>query len=136
MSSAVVPAARARIVVRAGRVASGLAVAFLLFSAGIKLLAPGEVAATMRELGYPPQLTIGLGLLELTCTLLYAMPRTARLGVLLLTGYLGGAVATHLRLLDPWATHTLFPIWIGAVAWCGLLLRDPQLRHVLLTLRR
>jgi hypothetical protein len=118
-----------------GRVLSGLGVAFLLFSASIKLAAPEPVLTTMAQLGFPPQLLTGLGLLELSCTLLYAIPGTARVGVILLTGYLGGACATHLRLLDPWLTHTLFPIWLGGVLWAGLLLRDPGLRRVLCSLR-
>lgn len=120
----------------AGRWLSGLGVAFLLFSAGIKLAAPEPVHASMVELGWPPQLARGLGVLELACTLLYAFPRSARLGVVLLTGYLGGAVATHLRLLDPWLSHTLFPVWLGLLLWGGLVLRDPELRDFLRAPRR
>jgi len=120
----------------AGRVLSGLAIAFLLFSASIKVLAPSIVEASMVQLGYPPQIANGLFVLELACTLLYALPRTARIGAVLLTGYLGGAIATHLRLLDPWLTHTLFPVWLGAIVWAGLLLRDAPLRAVLLAPRR
>lgn len=114
-----------------GRWLSGLGVAFLLFSAGIKLVAPEPVHATLAQLGWPPQWARGLGVLELACTLLYAIPRTARVGVVLLTGYLGGAVATHLRLLDPWLSHTLFPVWLGILLWAGLGLRDPELRVLL-----
>ena len=117
--------------VLAGRVLSGLAIAFMLFSSLIKFVAPVMVRETMVQLGYPPEISIWLGVLELSCTLLYAFPRTARIGAILLTGYLGGAIATHLRLLDPWLTHTLFPVWIGAFAWAGLLLRDAPLRAVL-----
>lgn len=119
-----------------GRVLTGLVVAFLVSSAAMKFAAPEPVAATMRQLGWPLEVTTGLGVLEVACTLLYAVPATARIGAVLLTGYLGGAVATHLRLLDPWLSHTLFPVWIGAVAWAGLLLRDPALRAVLLASRR
>lgn len=115
-----------------GRALSGLAVAFLLFSSLVKFFAPEAVRESLVELGWPPQLAIGLGVLELTCTGLYAVPSTARWGALLLTGYLGGAVATHLRLLHPWATHTLFPVWLGGLVWAGLLLRDPPLRALLL----
>lgn len=114
-----------------GRVLSGLAVAFLLFSAGLKFVAPGIVHESMVQLGFPPHLAFGIGALELACTLLYAFPATARWGAVLLTGYLGGAVAVHLRLLDPWLSHTLFPVWLGAIAWAGLLLRDPPLRQLL-----
>ncbi|HEX5053689.1 MAG TPA: DoxX family protein [Planctomycetota bacterium] len=123
---------RAPRAVIAGRVLTGLAVAFLLFSSLLKFFAPTLVRETMVQLGFPPQISIWLGVLELACTLLYALPATARVGVVLLTGYLGGAVATHLRLLDPWLTHTLFPVWLGALAWAGLLLRDARLRAVLL----
>lgn len=114
-----------------GRGFSGLAVAFLLFSSLVKFLAPEAVRESLVELGWPPQLAIALGVLELACTVLYAVPSTARWGALLLTGYLGGAVATHLRLLHPWATHTLFPVWLGGLVWAGLLLRDPPLRALL-----
>ena len=122
--------ARERRAVVAGRVLSGLVVAFMLFSAGIKFTGAAVVRATMDQLGFPPELTLGLGVLELAVTLLYALPRTARVGAVVLTGYLGGACATHLRLLDPWLSHTLFPIWLGAFAWAGLLLRDPALRQL------
>lgn len=117
----------------AGRVLTGLAVAFLLFSSLVKFLAPEMVRESMIELGYPPQIALGLGTLELLCTVLYAIPATSRLGAVLLTGYLGGAVATHLRLMHPWLSNTLFPIWIGAIVWAGLLLRDRALREVVLT---
>lgn len=116
----------------AGRVLTGLAIAFMLFSASLKFVAPELVHETMVRFGYPLELSIWIGVLELACTVLYAVPRTARIGAVLLTGYLGGAIATHLRMLDPWLTHTLFPVWIGALAWAGLLLRDPALRAVLL----
>jgi len=115
-----------------GRVLSGIVVAFLLFSTACKFFGGDMVRDGMRELGYPPEIALGLGLLELVCTLLYAFPRTARIGAIVTTGYLGGAVATHLRLLHPWASHTLFPVWLGILMWAGLLLRDPALRAVLL----
>ncbi|MBL8749246.1 MAG: DoxX family protein [Planctomycetes bacterium] len=115
-----------------GRVLSSIAVAFLLFSASCKFFGGDMVRDGMRELGYPPEIAIGLGVLELLCTLLYAIPRTARLGAIVTTGYLGGAVATHLRLLHPWMSHTLFPVWLGMAVWAGLLLRDPAMRAVLL----
>jgi len=115
-----------------GRVLSGLAVLFLLFSSVLKLAAPPEVIATFVTLGIPAQLATGLGLLELSCTLVYAIPRTALLGAILLTGYLGGAIATHLRMLDPWLSHTLFPLYVGALVWGGLLLRDRRVRELAL----
>ena len=118
-----------------GRVLSGFAVAFLAFSASCKFFGGDMVRDGMRELGYPPKIVVGLGVLELLCTLLYAIPRTARLGAIVTTGYLGGAVATHLRLLHPWMSHTLFPVWLGLLMWAGLLLRDPALRAVLVARR-
>lgn len=114
-----------------GRVLSGLVIVFLLFSTSVKFVAPDIVRASMLELGYPPDLGPLLGVLELACVVLYAWPRTSRIGVVLLTGYLGGAVATHLRLQHPWLSHTLFPVWLGALAWIGLLLRDTALRTLL-----
>ncbi len=119
---------RARIV---GRVLSGLAVALLLFSSLLKFFAPAIARDSLVELGYPPSIALGLGVLELGCTMLYAVPATSRAGAVLLTGYLGGAIATHLRLSHPWLSHTLFPVWIGGLLWAGLLLRDPALRALL-----
>ena len=111
-----------------GRVLSGLAVLFLLFDATIKVLKmPFAVDATV-QLGYPAKLVVCLGIIELICTLLYVIPRTSVLGVVLLTGYLGGAVTSHLRLSDPLFSHVLFPTYIGALLWGGLLLREPRLR--------
>jgi hypothetical protein len=74
----------------------------------------------------------GIGILEMSCALLFALPRTAFLGAVLLSGYLGGAVMTHLRVLDPWGSHVLFPTYVGAVAWAGLALRDPRVRALFL----
>ncbi|MBX3465003.1 MAG: DoxX family protein [Planctomycetes bacterium] len=123
------PASRSAVV---GRILSGFAIVFLLFSSLIKFLAPAAARASLAELGFPADLDIALGLVELTCTVLYALPATARIGAILLTGYLGGAVAAHLRQFDPWLTHTLFPVWVGGLAWLGLVLRDPLLRDTLL----
>jgi hypothetical protein len=112
----------------AGRVISGLAVAFLAFDAAIKLLGmPPALEATAR-LGYPASTVLTLGLLEAVCLALYLVPRTALLGALLWTGYLGGAVATHVRVGNPLASHVLFPIYIAALLWAGLWLRDTRLR--------
>jgi hypothetical protein len=116
---------------RAGWILTGLVVLFLLFSASLKLLRLPPALAAFEELGYPAGLCVGIGVLELACTLLYAWTRTSRIGAVLLTGYLGGAVTTHLRLYDPWLTHTLFPIWVGALAWLGLVLRDRGVRALL-----
>ena len=115
----------------AGRVLSGLVILFLLFDAGLKLVAP-EVAIKYSppDLGWP--LEVGtmhmLGLLLLIPTLLYIWPRTAALGAILITGYLGGAIATHLRIGSPMFSHTLFGVYLGVMLWAGLWLRSPALR--------
>jgi DoxX-like family len=113
-----------------GRILSGLAVLFLLFDAAIKVLKmPFAVDATV-QLGYPDSMVLTIGIIELICTLLYMIPSTSVLGAVLLTGYLGGAVATHLRHGDPLFSHVLFPTYVGALLWAGLLLREPRLRGI------
>jgi hypothetical protein len=118
----------------AGSVMSGLVVAFMLLDAGMKLVALDIVIETTAELGYPPtpQLARGLGAVALVCTTLYAFPRTAVLGAILLTAYLGGTVATHLRVGSPLFTHMLFGVYLAVVAWGGLYLRDARIRALLL----
>jgi hypothetical protein len=97
----------------------------------IKLLGHPEVLKASVRLGLPEQLNASLGLLLGLCLALYLVPRTRFLGAVLLTGYLGGAVAIHLRVGDPLASHTLFPVYLSAMLWAGLLLRDPRLRQFL-----
>ena len=116
----------------AARITTWLSVAFLLFSGIIKLTPADAVTASFTQLGLPLSLRYVLAALELGCTLLYAVPRTRSLGAILLTGYLGGAIVTHLRVGSPLLTHTLFPIWIAAFVWTGALLRDTALRDALL----
>jgi hypothetical protein len=112
----------------AGRIASGLVAAFLLFDAVIHVLQlPFAVEATM-QLGYPASSVFTIGAAELACLLLYLIPRTSVLGAILLTGYLGGAVATHLRVGSPLLGFTLFPFYVGALLWGGLYLRNERLR--------
>jgi DoxX-like family len=113
-----------------GRILSGLVVLFMLFDSVIKILKmPFAVDATV-QLGYSAKVVVPIGIIELICTLLYATPRTSLLGAVLLTGHLGGAIATHLRHGDPLFSHVLFPTYIGALLWVGLLLRDPRLREL------
>ena len=119
-----------------GRVLSWLAVLFLLFDSAGKLLQVQPVVDGTRQLGYPPDVVFGLGLTLLACVVAYVIPRTSVLGALLLTGYLGGAVATHVRVHNPLLTHVLFPTYVAAFLWCGLILREPQLRRFLLPMRR
>ena len=112
-----------------GWVLSGLAIAFLLMDATMKLLALSVVLETSGPLGFPgATMARGLGVLLLVCTLLYAAPQTAVLGAILLTGYLGGAVATHVRVGDPLFSHILFGVYVGVFLWLGLYLRDARLR--------
>jgi hypothetical protein len=116
---------------RAGRALSGLAVLFLFFDAMVKVLklAPG-VKGTV-ELGYPESAVVPIGLLLLAGVALYAVPRTSVLGVIYLTAYLGGAVASHVRVGNPLFTHTLVPTYVAALLWGGLILRNPRLWGVL-----
>ena len=114
-----------------GRGLSALPVLLLLFSAVMKLLKPPGLADGFAHLGWPMDLAIGLGVLELACTIVYIIPRTAMLGAILLTGYLGGATATAVRVGDPFYAQVI----MGVVVWAGLYLRDPRLR-ALIPLRR
>lgn len=114
-----------------GRTLSGIAVAFLIFDSVGKLLQVQPVIDGTRELGYPVDVIFGLGVTLATCVAVYLIPRTSVLGAVLLTGYLGGAVATHVRVGNPLLTHTLFPIYVAAFIWGGLVLRDVRLRILL-----
>ena len=111
-----------------GRVLSALPVALLLFSGIMKLVQPPEVLQSFTTLGYNPDIALAIGILEIACVVIYLIPRTAVIGAILLTGYLGGAIATHLRVGDPLLSHTLFPIYVGALLWLGLFLREGRLR--------
>lgn len=116
--------------VRTGRVLSGVAVLFLAFDAAMKLLqVPMAVEGTI-QLGYPASSLLVIGLIQVVCLAVYLVPRTAILGAVLWTGYLGGAIATHLRVGNPLFTHMLFPIYVAALLWGGLWLRDRRLRGV------
>lgn len=131
MSSAIETPAISNPAMWAGRVISGVLIAFLLFDAAIKLVPLQVVVDTTAALGFPPELARTLGVLTLACTALYAWPRTSILGAILLTGYLGGAIAIHLRIGNPLFSHTLFGVYLGLMAWGGLYLRDPQLRAMI-----
>jgi len=118
---------------RAGWLLSGLVILFMLLDSGMKLVPFDVVITATAALGYPPSpaLIRGLGALALTCTAIYAYPRTAVLGAILLTGYMGGAIASHLRLGDPLFSHTLFGFYLGLLVWAGLYLRDTRIRALL-----
>jgi hypothetical protein len=113
-----------------GRVISALAVLFLFMDGVMKLVNPVFVVEASERLGYAPSLALGLGILLLGCTVLYVIPWTSVLGAVLLTGYLGGAVASHVRISDGWFP-SLFPVIFGSLIWGGLLLRDKPLRALL-----
>lgn len=114
-----------------GRVLSGLTILFLLMDVAFKFLPQSQpVIDAFVQLGYDPAIAPVLGVLLLTCTLPYIWPRTAVWGALRLTGYLGGAIATHLRVGNPLASHTLFPVYVAVFAWGGLYLRDARVRRL------
>lgn len=108
-------------------VMSTLPVLMLLFSAAMKLMHPPELDKGFADMGIPVSQALGLGILELLCTLVYVVPRTSVLGAILLTGYLGGAMQTHLRLGQPVFMHVIF----GVLIWGGLFLRDRRLRALI-----
>jgi hypothetical protein len=114
-----------------GRVLTALVSAFLLFDVTLKLLHPPMVVEGTAKLGYPESSILVTAVLLLGCTVLHLVPRTAVLGAVLLTGYLGGAVATHLRVGDPLWSHTVFPVYVGVLIWAGLLLRRSSLAPLL-----
>jgi len=113
-----------------GRVLSGLFVAFMLMDLTMKLLDLPVVAETSRQLGLPTDQARLLGTILLVCVALYLYPRTAVLGAILVTAYMGGAVATHLRVESPLFSHILFGVYLALMAWGGLWLRDARLRSL------
>ena len=114
-----------------GRALSAVAVAFLLFDSVGKLLEVAPVVAGTTQLGYPEGIVRTLGVILLLCVAIHLIPRTSVLGAILLTGYLGGAVATHVRVGSPLLTHVLFPVYVAAFIWGGLLLRDARVQRAL-----
>ena len=114
-----------------GRFSSALVVLFLLFDCAIHFMKIAPVVNAFAELGFPVGLAPRLGAIELVCILLYAVPPTSVLGAILLTGYLGGAVATQMRVGNPLVTETLFPVYLGVLLWGGLFLRDSRLRSLI-----
>lgn len=110
-----------------GRVLTTVGALFMLMDGGMKLVKPAFVVEATVRMGFSEDVILGLGIVLLACTVLYLIPRTSILGAILLTGYLGGAVATHVRLWEGWFP-VLFPVIFGAVLWLGLYLRDARLR--------
>jgi hypothetical protein len=123
-----VPAVKTTIWV--GRSISAFAVLFLIFDSVIKVLNLAPAVEATTQLGYPASLVIGIGVLELACLAVYVIPRTAVLGAILLTGYLGGAIATQVRADSP-LFSVVFPVIIGALIWGGLFLREQRLRALI-----
>ena len=114
---------------------SGFAALFLVFDAVIKFMKIAPVVETFGQLGYPISLAPTIGALALACVVVYLIPRTSILGAILLTGYLGGAIASNLRIGSPLVSHVLFPVYIALMIWGGLWLRDEGL-HALIPVRR
>ena len=116
-----------------GRVLSGLVILFMLFDGAIKLVPWPVVTETMDRIGYGSSESLArtLGVITVACTVLYAIPPTSIVGAILLTGYLGGAMASHLRIDSPLFTHTLFGFYLGLMLWGGLWLRDRNLRALI-----
>jgi hypothetical protein len=118
-----------------GWIMSGIVVVFLLFDGTTKLMMITPVVDATTGIGYPVDLIRPLGVVCLACAVLYALPRTSVLGAILLTGFLGGAVASKVRLEEPLFSQVLFGVYVGILAWGGLYLRDGRLR-ALIPLRR
>ena len=112
----------------AGVVCTIVATLFLSFDTILKVLRLDPAVDGTTSLGYPGESVVWIGAIELVCLVFYLVPRTAVLGALLMTGYLGGAVATHVRISSPLFTHTLFPVYVALLLWGGLYLREPRLR--------
>lgn len=121
------PAPLSKKAIWSGRIMSGLPVLLLVFSATLKFLRPAFVLQTFAHLGISERLVFPLGVLELTCTIIYLIPRTSVLGAILLTGYLGGAVLTHLRVGEP----VFMPLIAGVLVWGGVFLRESRVRALI-----
>jgi hypothetical protein len=116
---------------RVGWALSGLAIVFMLFDAVSKLLLESHVVEATTKIGYPVEAIRPIGVIALVCTILYAVPRTALLGAILLTGFYGGSVASKIRIEDPLFESILFGVYFGIIAWGGLYLRDERLRTLI-----
>jgi len=131
MQSDTQPAPVSKKMLWTGRILSGLLGLLLLADSVGKFVKPAAVVEGTVRLGYHESIILPLGIVLFACTVLYLIPRTSLLGAILLTGYLGGAVATHARVGDPLFSHILFPVYLGVMIWGGLFLRDDRLRALL-----
>jgi len=111
-----------------GRTLTALAVLFLFVDSVAKVLEIPPVVEGSAQLGYPASTVFPIGVILLVCVAIYTVPSTSVFGALLLTGYLGGAIATHVRVANPLLSHTLFPVYVAIFVWGGLYLRDARLR--------
>ena len=118
-------------VIWTGQILSALIVLFLFFDGVFKFMKPAPAVKAFAHLGLPMSLVVALGIICIVCALLYAIPQTSILGAILLTGYLGGAVGTHLRAGDPLFRHVLFPIYMGAIVWLAIYLPNSRLRALI-----
>jgi hypothetical protein len=114
-----------------GRTLSALAILFLSFDTIVKVLRLPVAIDGTTQLGYPESSVFVIGIIQLVCLVLYVIPQTSVFGAILFTGYLGGAIATHLRIGSPLFTHILFPIYVAVLIWGGLYAREPRLRAVI-----
>jgi hypothetical protein len=114
-----------------GRIATTIVLLFLVFDFVIKVTASDAAVKATVEMGFAASQLLPIALIEVVCLVLYLVPRTAPLGAVLWTGYLGGAIATHLRLGNPLFTHVLFPIYVAILLWGGLYARDPRVRALI-----
>ena len=126
--ASLLPSSRSRL---AGRILTGIVAILLAFDAGIKLALSKEAMQGTVQLGFQAHHLLPIGLIALACLILYLIPRTAPLGAVLWTGYFGGAVATQLRMDNPLFTYILFPVYMGALVWIALYLRDPRVRALI-----
>ena len=118
-----------------GRVLTGISILFLTFDAVAKIAGVKQAVDGSVQLGYPANTVVPIGFVLLACVILYAIPRTGPLGAVLLTGYLGGAIATNVRVGSPLFSHVLFPTYVAAILWSGLYLRDTRVRALVRSAR-
>lgn len=133
MQTIAATAPQSRAMLWAGRIITGIVIAFMTFDVGVKLIEMDVVRETMLQLGYPLRLAGGfeIGVIQAICLILYVIPRTSVLGAILLTAVMGGAIASHLRIGSPLPTHTLFGVYLGILIWAGIYLRNPRLRALI-----
>ncbi len=131
MSSSIDGGSQSKKLLWTGRIFGGLIAAFLVFDATIHLMRPAPVVEAFTKLNFPLRLAVPLGVIELVCVLLYVIPRTSILGAILLTGYLGGAVAIQLPTSNSLFGEILFPVYMGVIVWGAIFLRDEKLRALI-----